>query len=310
MARRFITLFLIVIMVVDLCGIETKVSGNTENGEIDYSKCVLFAQQDVESIVINTGYLSINGDIISGGNSIINARGKNINGQIFDNQEIAMLRLLPNIERQYLDGSDYYNEFISEAFNENINKSKYVSDSFICENTLSVNNSAIVVGGDIVVKNPVTNMNNAIICSIIGDISIDSANISANGIIYAPMGTVRISGDNVNVSGSIIAQKIEINGRYNVNINKNSTVLSGLMTEVSSAVKYGEEDTNIIDIGEVYCKNFNVENDIVYAGDGIYCVKNQLLLSVKEEVSLEQVSELVNEFGASIVGFIELTNDF
>ncbi len=221
-----------------------------------------------------------------------------------------MLRLLPNIERQYLDGSDYYNEFISEAFNENINKSKYVSDSFICENTLSVNNSAIVVGGDIVVKNPVTNMNNAIICSIIGDISIDSANISANGIIYAPMGTVRISGDNVNVSGSIIAQKIEINGRYNVNINKNSTVLSGLMTEVSSAVKYGEEDTNIIDIGEVYCKNFNVENDIVYAGDGIYCVKNQLLLSVKEEVPFEQVAELVNEFGASIVGFIELTNDF
>lgn len=86
--------------------------------------------------MINAGNLSINGDIISGGNNIINAQGKSLNGHIFDNQDITMLRLLPNIERQYLDGSDYYNEFISEAFNENINKSKYVSDSFICENTL------------------------------------------------------------------------------------------------------------------------------------------------------------------------------
>lgn len=42
MARRFITLFLIVIMVVDLCGIETKASGNTDTGEIDFDLCVPF----------------------------------------------------------------------------------------------------------------------------------------------------------------------------------------------------------------------------------------------------------------------------
>ncbi len=76
MARRFITLFLSVIMVVNLCGIETKASGNTETGEIYYNKCVLFAQQDAESIVINTGNLSINGGIISGGNKYYKCSGK------------------------------------------------------------------------------------------------------------------------------------------------------------------------------------------------------------------------------------------
>ena len=292
MARRFITLFLIVIMVVDLCGIETKASGNTETGEIDFDKCVLFAQQDVDSIVINAGNLSINGDIVSGGNNIINARGKNINGQIFDNQEIAMLRLLPNIERQYLENSDYFDgDYISETFNENVNKSRFVSGSFICENFLAINNSALVAGGNITVTNQVTNMNNAILCSVIGDIFITSDCLSVDGIIYAPLGSVHISGQNINISGNVIAQNIIIEGKCNVNINKKNGFINNLLVEVPSAVKYGFEDSDEIDIGEIYFKDYEAEDDIVYAGDGLYCVKNQFLLSVQEDIPFSVVNE-------------------
>ena len=49
-----------------------------------------------------------------------------------------------------------------------------------------------------------------------------------------------------------------------------------------SAVKYGEEDADEIDIGEIYIKNSFSENDVIYVGEGLYCIKNQFLLSVKK----------------------------
>lgn len=310
MTRRSIATFLIIVMIIGLSEIKVKASGLLGSEEYDLSKCVLYAQDNSEAIIINASNVSVNGDIISGGNITINSQGKNVNGTVYDTQDIYMLRLLPNIERQYLEDSDYYEEYISETFNENISKSRYISDSFQCENMLSVNNSAVVTGGDVVVKNQVTNMNNGILCSIIGDIHIEANNISVDGIVYAPMGTVYISGDNINISGIIIAQKIEITGRYNVNVNRKPGKLETLLAEVPSAVKYGAEDTDEIDIGEVYCKSFNVEEDIIYAGKGIYCIKNQILLSVREDVAYSVVEELAREFDASIVGYIELTNDY
>ena len=310
MVRRFIATFLVIVMIIGLSKVEVKASGLIGSEEYDLSKCVLYAQDNSEAIIINAGNVSVNGDIISGGNITINSQGRNVNGTIYDTKDIYMLRLLPNIERQYLEDSDYYEEYISETFNENINKSRYISDSFQCENMLSVNNSAVVTGGDVVVKNQVTNMNNAILCSIIGDIHIEANNISVDGIVYAPMGTVYISGDNINISGNIIAQKIEITGRYNVNINRKPGKLETLLAEVPSAVKYGAEDTDGIDIGEIYCKDISSDDDIIYVGDGIYCVKNQILLSVEENVPFSTVRDLVNNYDANIVGYIELTNDY
>ena len=310
MVRRFIATFLVFVMIIGLSKVEVKASGLIGSEEYDLSKCVLYAQDNSEAIIINASNVSVNGDIISGGNITINSQGRNVNGTIYDNQDIYMLRLLPNIERQYLEDSDYYEEYVSETFNENINKSRYISDSFQCENMLSINNSAVVTGGDIVVNNQVTNMNNAILCSIIGDIHIESNNVSVDGIVYAPMGTVYISGDNVNISGNIIAQKIEIIGRYNVNINKKPGKLDALQAEVPSAVKYGAEDTDEIYIGELYCKDISSDDDIIYVGDGIYCVKNQILLSVEENVPFSTVRDLVNNYDANIVGYIELTNDY
>ncbi len=71
-----------------------------------------------------------------------------------------------------------------------------------------------------------------------------------------------------------------------------------------------EEDDDIIDIGNIYFKDIMSEDDIVYAGDGIYCVKNQLILTANEGISYNDVEELMKTYDASIVGYIELTNDY
>lgn len=255
--------------------------------------------------------MSINGDVISGGNNRFIASSKNINGRVFDNQEIYMVRLMPNIEKEYLAVSDYYeDDYVANNCNENINKSKYISCSFICNNYLSVNNSAVVSGGNVIIKNQSTNMNNSVLASIVGDIEIESNNISMDGIIYAPLGKVRIIGDNINLNGAVIAQEIIIEGSNNVNLNRKTDFLNSIIQESVSAVKYGAEDTDEIDIGEAYFKDISSEDDIIYAGEGLFCVKNQFLLSVKEDVAFEVINELVNQYDASIVGYIELTNDY
>ncbi len=188
MPRKIIAMLLVCFLLMGLT--DTKINAaNVDNTDsIDITKCVLYAQQNTDAITINAGNLSINGDVVSGGNNTFTARSRNVNGTIYDNQEISMLRLMPNIEKKYLANSDYYNEdYVSENFNENINKSKYCACSFSCSNFLSVNNSAIMVGGDVTIKNSVTNMNNAILASIVGDIYIESNNFSVDGLIYAPL---------------------------------------------------------------------------------------------------------------------------
>lgn len=153
-------------------------------------------------------------------------------------------------------------------------------------------------------------MNNSIIASIIGDIDIESNNFSVDGIIYAPLGKVHIAGDNINLNGIIIAQEIIIEGSNNVNLNRKTNLLEGLIQESVSAVKYGVEDTDEIDIGEAFFKDISSEEDVIYAGEGLFCVRNQFLLSVKEDIPFEIINELVNQYDAYIVGYIELTNDY
>ncbi len=64
------------------------------------------------------------------------------------------------------------------------------------------------------------------------------------------------------------------------------------------------------DIGENYYKEA-AEEDIVYNEEHcVYYVKNQLLISAMIDTDKKLVVDLIDEVGADLVGYIELTNDY
>lgn len=71
-----------------------------------------------------------------------------------------------------------------------------------------------------------------------------------------------------------------------------------------------DPEDELIDIGEIYFKDIQDDEDVLFNGEGLYYVKNQLLISgvlANNYVTFEMLAE---EIDASIVGYIELTNDY
>ena len=162
---------------------------------------------------------------------------------------------------------------------------------------------------DVIIEGETFNANNSIIYSQLGDVHVDN-NFSMNGLIYAPFGTVYINSSNVSINGLIIAQDIEIIANNSVNINKNENFMRPFESEDYTIPTNIEEDGDILDIGEAYYKEITSLDDIVYAGNGIYCVKNQFLLSADDTVGFSDISALAAQYNATIVGYLQLTNDY
>ncbi|MBR2549612.1 MAG: hypothetical protein IKE92_06245 [Clostridiales bacterium] len=67
-------------------------------------------------------------------------------------------------------------------------------------------------------------------------------------------------------------------------------------------------ETTSSDIGENYFKEPSSDDVVTY--NGIYFVKNQLLVSCELGTSKEEMESVCRDVGADIVGYIELTGDF
>lgn len=273
--------------------------------------CVLFAQGTDNSIRLNAQSISMNGDIVTNGNFTAISDYESINGTVYENQENFMIDYHSTIEELYFcDDVNYIDySYTPTTYNENINVPTFVEGEFNSYSNVAVNNTAVMTVDSIIVQADSFNSTNSVIYSQLGDIYIESDYFSASGLIYAPFGKVFIESESINISGTIIAQDIEIVGNYNVNINKNESFMRNLGVGVTTPTDY-EDDDDIIDIGEGYFKDITSKDDIIYVGDGIYCVRNQLLLTADESVGFNDVAELIENYNASVVGYIELTNDF
>ena len=62
--------------------------------------------------------------------------------------------------------------------------------------------------------------------------------------------------------------------------------------------------------GELYYKKPSNEDIVTDPETGIRYVKNQLLISAFIEADRYDIESIINEVGADIVGYIELTNDY
>lgn len=72
----------------------------------------------------------------------------------------------------------------------------------------------------------------------------------------------------------------------------------------------GTEKPDLADIGQMYFKDIQSEDEIEYDGNGIYYVRSQMLLTANDGVSFNEVEALAQSLNAEIVGYIELTNDY
>ncbi|MDE6592029.1 MAG: sigma-70 family RNA polymerase sigma factor [Oscillospiraceae bacterium] len=173
-----------------------------------------------------------------------------------------------------------------------------------------ISNTAIMAVNNIDVSSNSFNGNNMVLYSCFGNIDLTSSNVLGSGLIYAPFGIVTIKCDRINFNGIIIAQNIKIVGGTDITLNKNEEFINSLGSGKSTITEPDENDNDIIDIGEAYFKEITSPDDIIDAGNGLYCVKHQLLLTADDNVGFEQIRELAESYNASIVGYIELTNDY
>ncbi len=100
--------------------------------------------------------------------------------------------------------------------------------------------------------------------------------------------------------GFIVYNKTNNDEFYDYNLYESTFVSSEPSRELES----------LGDIGEAYCKELRDEDVVFDEATGLQYVKNQILISAYMGTPREAVEEIVDEVGATIVGYIELTCDF
>ena len=175
------------------------VSANAEESAELYPY-TMFAASDTEgAITVNANNLSINGYVATNG-TIASSENLNINGTITEDADEEMFNFLNKLNSTYFIGENvtaYTQDHVIYDLNVNINDPITVDGSMGFAGNINLN-SDVKVLYDININNGTLNSNNAIICSELGDITIEATSVNFNGLIYAPYGDIVINWTIVN----------------------------------------------------------------------------------------------------------------
>lgn len=170
------------------------VSANAEESAELYPY-TMFAALDTEgAITVNANNLSINGYVATNG-TIASSENLNINGTITEDADEEMFNFLNKLNSTYFIGENvtaYTQDHVIDDLNVNINDPITVDGSMGFAGNINLN-SDVKVLYDININNGTLNSNNAIICSELGDITIEATSVNFNGLIYAPYGDIVIN---------------------------------------------------------------------------------------------------------------------
>lgn len=130
----------------------------------------------------------------------------------------------------------------------------------------------------------------------------------AASIIYADEGNYTLKGTYTNIIYGNSSVSIGFIGK------KSGTpkIIDFSLTETNKANNFNNSGngSDLIDIGQIYFKDIQSEDDIEYDGDGIYYVRDQLLLTARDNITFDDIESYAASLNAEIVGYIELTNDY
>lgn len=192
-------------------------------------------------------------------------------------------------------------DVVIESTNVNVNGLIYAPHGEIRINSMNLNmNNVILIAEKITIEaNGINGGKNQAMAAFIGE---DYA------VIGDESGDDAGAGDNPSVSeneGENGNDPSVSDNEGNVSDNTtsdNEDVMEGIV-QMESAVE-GEE------IGRIYFKAISSEDEITVTPEGLPCVKNQMLLMANDSITFSQVESYMNEIGAVIVGYMEVTNDY
>ena len=192
-------------------------------------------------------------------------------------------------------------DVVIESTNVNVNGLIYAPHGEIRINSMNLNmNNVILIAEKITIEaNGINGGKNRAMAAFIGedyavfgDESGDDAGAGDNPSVSENEGE---NGNDPSVS--------ENEGNVSDNTTSdNEDVMEGIV-QMESAIE-GEE------IGQIYFKAISSEDEITVTPEGLPCVKNQMLLMANDSITFSQVESYVNEIGAVIVGYMEVTNDY
>lgn len=173
--------------------------------------------------------LCMNGNLHTNKDATITAINKNINGKVTTSADIEK-----RVKHVYADQKIYdtyfttncevhEEEYVYSDMNIHINNPLFCYSNITLDGNVSLNSSLGTLM-NINVTGEVKNANNSVVYSKYGNITIENdSTANVNGLIYAPLGTVTINSPNVTINGIIIADQVLINGS-SVNINCNDNI--------------------------------------------------------------------------------------
>lgn len=187
----------------------------------------MFGRNGVEINVSSN--LCMSGNVHTNKDAAITANNKNINGKVTTSADIEKRVKHVYVDRKihetyFTDNySLYEEEYVYSDTNIHINNPLYCYSNITLNGNVSLNSSLGTLM-NINVTGEVKNANNSVVYSKYGNITIENdSTANVNGLIYAPLGTVTINSPNVTINGIIIADQVVINGS-SVNINCNDNV--------------------------------------------------------------------------------------
>lgn len=240
----------------------------------------IFGRNGIE---INAGNLCINGDAHTNKEANITAQGQNINGKITTGNDIE--KRVKHVyadtkirEKYFTENCELYEDgYEKSELNIHINNPIFSYRNIELDGNVALN-SNIGTLMDINVTGEVKNANTAVVYSKYGSITIENdSTANINGLIYAPLGTLTINSPNVSINGVIIADKVIINGN-SVNLNGNDNIARFIGTESEvydfSDLEYLPEDwlgdTDKDELFDIYEKVIDSDlNNPDTDGDGL-----------------------------------------
>lgn len=168
-----------------------------------------------------------------------NLSEQNINGnfELIETANISMMYMHDKISDTYFGDEEaevYFEDFISEEINKNIDVPLIVYGSFENKATSTIS-SCLMATNDVKISGETTveNANHSVIYSKYGNIDISGENVSLNGLIYAPFGTVTINSEtNLAIKGIVIAREVNISADcVNMDVDTTMSEFIGVSSE-------------------------------------------------------------------------------